>query len=93
MKTKTKISQKILRIALITCSSLFVNGCLTTSPTIENWPLPPKPQAWSVNFQKIDNGYRISEEDAIKLANSVDELKAYIKKLEILIEKMKGYYK
>jgi hypothetical protein len=84
---------KNLKIALIICFSLcFCGGCISFRSKVE-WPMPQKPELQDVKFVPVENGYIITEEDGLKLANNVDEMKAYIEKLEFLIEKMKKYYK
>ena len=56
--------------------------------------MPPKPSLVKIDeFKRIEEGFYISETNAVKLANNVDEMKAYIEKLEGLIEKIKEYYK
>jgi len=86
-----------------TCSSivivclLLVTGCTNLRPnsvSAKKWPMPPKPSLVKIDeFKRIGEGFYISETNAVKLANNVDELKAYIEKLEGLIEKIKEYYK
>jgi hypothetical protein len=64
----------------------------------EQWQLPSSPKVLPVKIvpmekvQGISVGFWISDKDAQNLANNVDELKAYIQKLEIQIEKMEEYY-
>jgi len=75
-------------------------GCLTSQSSID-WVEPQKPELVKVSFISIvdvsesdikDGGFYIRVEDAKKLANNVDELKAYNEKLEVLIREMKKYY-
>lgn len=88
----------MLKIVLITCSSLFLVSCLTLS-RYEKWPLPEKPVVKHVKFIPIEeaqsetNGFYISNEAAAHLVDNISELKTYILKLETLIGKMENYYK
>jgi hypothetical protein len=86
-----------LRKDLIICFSLclvvLTVGCATRQDRKANWELPPKPQLVSVDFEPMRDGYYVSVDGATNLADNVDELKAYIEKLELLIEKMQKYYK
>ena len=92
-----KRKRKTLRSALIICSSLVVlalSGCQTIfGRTSKQWPLPPKPETSRIEYKDVNGGYFISEEDSVKIANNIDELKKYIEKLEALIDSMKDYYK
>ena len=78
---------------------LSFTGCFSTSQDIytqdfETWDLPPKPILEKVNFVPTEDGnFIVASSDAEKLANNIDELKAYIEKMELLIDKMKDYYK
>jgi uncharacterized lipoprotein YajG len=79
----------MFRIVLIIClSSLFLTSCATQNP--EKWPLPQKPELSPVYFQRVANGFYLSENNATNLVNNIDNLKAYIKKLEILIKTIGG---
>jgi hypothetical protein len=61
--------------------------------------MPEKPEMKSVGFFPIEqptvfsNGFYITQSEATNLADNIEGLKAYIKKLEALIEKMEDYYK
>jgi outer membrane murein-binding lipoprotein Lpp len=82
---------KNLLIVLTICFSLCcVCGCITTGKG--EFPLPQKPQTQKVNFEQVDNGYFLTNEEAKKLADNVDELKAYIEKLELLVDAMNKHY-
>ena len=39
-----------------------------------------------------DDGFYVSNSNAVNLANNVDELKAYIKKLELLLNRVSKFY-
>ena len=44
-----------------------------------------------VRFEEVDNGLFLSTKESKKLADNIDELKAYIEKLEILIKHMENH--
>jgi hypothetical protein len=77
---------------------ILLTGCVTFGKSNEKWPLPRKPKIKDVSIISSkeadihDDGFYISKDDAINLADNVDELKAYIKKLELLIKEMKKHY-
>lgn len=87
----------MLRNALIICFStlLLCSGCTTIAPDKGKmvWVDPPKPETTHIEFVETDNGFSLTTEEATKLTNNTDELKAYTRKLEILIDAMKAYYK
>jgi len=63
------------------------------------WPLPNKPKMVPVDIVIIknaiveDDGFYVSNSHAVNLANNVDELKAYITKLELLLNRVSKFYK
>ena len=77
--------------------TVLTTGCFHTKPNLtsgEKWLLPQNPSIVAINgFEPVDGGFYVSSTNAVKLANNVDEMKAYIEKLEQLIKKMKEYYK
>ena len=78
----------MLKIVSIIClSSLFLTSCATQNS--EKWPLPQKPELLPVRFERVANGFYLSEQNATNLANNIENLNAYIKKLEILIKIIK----
>lgn len=86
------------KIALIICFS-FLSGCSIFTPSFkETWELPPKPKTQKLNIEKVKpdfiylDGFYMSQQEAKKLADNVDELKAYIEKMEILVREMSKYY-
>ena len=99
IRKKNLIRINLLKIVSIICFSLiviFLSGCFTLRSDKEKWPLPPKPNLLRVDFVPISamtnidiNGYYLSRTNALNLANNFDEIHAYVKKLEILIDKMK----
>lgn len=88
MPRKTKNVKKTWIIASIICFSL--SGCITT-PSKE-WLMPSPPQTKPVYFQQVEDGYFLGKNEAKKLADNTDELKAYIEKMEILVKEMKKHY-
>ena len=60
-------------------------GCQTIDHG-NKFPLPEKTYTEKIEFHEVEGGYFIYEEDGRKLANNIDELKAYIEKLEILVD-------
>jgi hypothetical protein len=66
-------------------------GCVTDKNQA-TWYIPNRPSSDFVKFQKQTNGYYVSENDAVKLANNIDEMKAYEKKMELLVEAMAKFY-
>ena len=98
MIKKATNKMKILKTVLIICFSLLVVGCSTFKGGNEKWPLPEKPKTLSVQVIPLEElnvdieGFYMEREDAENLATNVEELKAYTKKMEILIKKMKKYY-
>jgi len=83
----------IRKIALIICLSniLALTSCHSLRGQ-KTWDLPPKPNLKTITFEQIakvknpTNGFFLSNEQAVSLANNIDELKAYIEKLELLIK-------
>ena len=75
-------------------------GCRSTRIKVgsQTWYLPSKPEIEHVEIVVIteadiqDDGYYLSYEDAINLADGISELKAYTKKLELLIEAIQKYH-
>lgn len=85
MTTFSKIIPLFVLLALAGCSH-------TTGIPKASWPVPSPPEMKEVNFQETNGGYFLTEEDAVSLADNVDGMKAYTKKLEVLIKKMKKFY-
>ena len=83
---------RMLKTVLTICFSIFLVGCSTFRGT-GKWEYPVAPSLEKVHFESTENGFLITNDDAKKLANNVDELKAHIKKLEALIEAMKKHNK
>ena len=86
-----------MKTALIICFSCLCVGCSTFNSG-EEWPSPVKPTVRTVEIVPVyeadikDDGFYMDRTDAMHLADNVDELKAYVKKLEVQVEKMKKYY-
>ena len=74
---------------------MLCTGCFTTSSSKPHptWTRPPEPETVSIDWERRGDGYYISQEDATTLADNIDEMKAYIKKLEFLVDTMEEYYK
>jgi len=87
----------MLQIVSIICliSSIGLTGCWSTKINIDNreWILPKKPKLERIKFTPVDNGFFLEYDDAIKLANNLDELKAHIEKQDVLLREIKNYYK
>lgn len=72
-------------------------GCITLRRGDE-WISPPKPSTNPVVIVAIKeadiqaDGFYLDRQSAIYLAENIDALKAYVKKLELKIEKMNEYY-
>jgi len=82
----------------IICFSIMVVGCSTSNGHKTSWPLPTQPKNKHVEIiatEDISNektGFYLSHENAANLAYSVDELKKYIEKLELLVKEMAKYH-
>lgn len=91
-------NKKILKNVLIICLiSIFCAGCATFNGK-EQWSSVVKPVPKDVIIIPIpeakieESGFYMSRKDAYNLVNNVDELKAYVEKLEIQVKQMKKYY-
>jgi len=82
----------MLKIASIICFSLLLSGCITTG-TDDGWEKPIGPKLNKIKFEEQSNGFFISAKDALTLADNIDEMEAYIEKLEVFIDEMVKYYK
>lgn len=79
-----------------------MTGCATIMSSSESservWPLPTMPQIKPVelipmsNIKSYTNGYYLSGDYALNLADNITELKAYTKKLEVLVGTVTKYY-
>ena len=93
------MSKSALKIYFSLVVFCLLSGCTTFNYGGERWPSPPKPQVKPVLILPIkdanikDSGFYLSSECATNLVDNVDELKAYIEKLEIMIKEMKKYYR
>ena len=83
-----------MRLTILTiCFSLFlISGCNHTNPVGKAWIMPDKPEKYPVQFEKTEKGVLLDKESTVNLAKNMDELKAYQKKLETLIDEMLKYY-
>jgi len=91
------VSKNVLTI----CFSLilaFNVGCSTLNGSNNKWPTPIRPSKLPVELIPMaevpyeDTGYYLSNKDALNLVENVEDLKAYIEKLEVQIRTMKKYY-
>ena len=79
----------------------FLAGCISVPSQYggEEWPMPSQPISKTHVITPVakaiieDDGFYISRENAGNLVDNINELKAYIEKLEVLIKEMKDYYK
>jgi len=84
--------------ALIICFSVSIVGCFTLGGNKDTWPLPPQPKKKPVDIVMTEDvktnavGFYMTYESANNLTYSVDELKGYSQKLELLVSKMAEYY-
>ena len=89
---------RISIIALTICFSIVCGCSALRGSSKPVWPLPPHPGFTKVDFipvgeiKKPDSGYYISRDDAVSLADNVDELKAYMLKLEVLLKQISDTY-
>ena len=87
-------SKIILKIVLMICLSSSLTGCFTTGlvSTQATFTTPIKPKLAPVSFVHQNNGFFMEEKDATNLANNVEEMKAYEKKLELWVSEMARFY-
>jgi hypothetical protein len=75
-----------------------MTGCAIISSSEKVWPLPTMPKMKPVelismsNVKSYTNGYYLSGDYALNLADNIAELKAYTKKLEVLVGAVTEYY-
>jgi len=80
------------------CFSVSISGCFTLGGNKDIWPLPPQPKKKPVDIVMTEDvktnavGFYMTYESANNLTYSVDELKKYSQKLELLVRKMAEYY-
>ena len=68
-------------------------GCRTTNPLLNaNWPMPDTPEKYPVQFVQKDKGLYLNEQSSVNLLKNIEELDAYVAKLEALVKEMKDYY-
>ena len=95
---KRKILRNVLRIYFSLVVFLLLTGCATFRGDGEKWIIPSKPEMKPVEVVPIKevqieyDGFYLTREHATNLVDNVDELKAYIEKLKMLIKKMEEYY-
>ena len=81
---------KTLKIALIICLSSLSISCSTFSKI--TLPKPSPPVLKNVNFQEHNNGYYLTKQDALILADNIEKMKIYIEKLEFLLKTISNEY-
>ena len=87
------VNKIILKIALIICLNSMLGGCLTGLVSNETtFTVPSKPKLEPVYFAHQNNGFFMEEVYAINLANNIDEMKTYERKLELLVNTMAKVY-
>jgi hypothetical protein len=69
-------------------------GCIGNKPPQKNieWLLPAEPEIKEVEFIKTQKGRYLNNQEGKKLADNIDEYKAYIQKMELLIDEMLKHY-
>ena len=78
---------------MIFFSSCFLSGCIGMRPKDNvEWILPSKPNTEKVTFVETKRGHYLTKAEATNLVNNVDEYKAYIEKMELLVDEMVDYY-
>ena len=65
-------------------------GCFTTNQT--TWYIPTKPKVSPIVFVQQKDGFFIETPNAVILANNIDEMKAYERKMDLLIRAMAKVY-
>jgi len=89
-----KICSSIILFMLAGCSTINTNNTNTT----KYWTVPSKPNLKHVEIICVDkakieqDGYYLSYTNAIYLTDNIDELKAYIQKLEVLSDMIIKHY-
>jgi len=89
---------KVLKVVWIIClitNVLFLPAC--SSLGINNtpkWQTPKRPKSVKVKWEPMgsENGVYLSEKESCKLADNIEDLNAYIQKLEALITTIEEYY-
>lgn len=62
-------------------------GCLTKiDTTVEDIKIPSYPDMMKVKFEKLGEGYFLTEQDTKNLNINIERLKIYIEKLEVIIK-------
>ena len=84
------VSKKLLILFLFLLTS--ITGCKTIQPSSSEWLMPVKPCSYPVKFEQKDEGLFINKQSSINLLKNIEELDAYIEKLELLVKEMKKYY-
>lgn len=79
---------KIITILLIV---FILNGCKTFNPA-KDWPDPKLPTLNKVEFKTVDQGLYLDYNNSQNLLKNMNELDAYIEKMQVLVKEMKQYY-
>jgi len=87
---------KIVSIICLSLSAVFLLGCSTFSGYKGSWSVPAKPQIapiqWGTMTQDTNTFYFLSKDQALQLVNNIDEMKAYMEKMTLLVGKMAEFY-
>lgn len=85
-----------MKTALIICLSLSLLGCSTFKGHTSTFIVPPKPKTtpikWGTLASETNTLYYLTAEQTIQLLNNIDEMKAYIEKMNVLVKTMAQYY-
>ena len=77
---------------------IILTGCSTTNTNKHVWVVPHQPIFKPVTIVPMSdvgiytNGYYMTTENGINLANNVEDIKTYLKKIDIMIKTMSKYY-
>ncbi len=83
----------IKKIVLFILLVIFINGCVGVKyRSKKTWNVPQKPKVLPVNFEELNDGLYIDFNSSSNLIYNINEMDAYIEKLEFLLKEMKKYY-
>ena len=64
---------------------MILTGCLTVSKNNTQLEKPERPVLNNIKFEKVENGYFLSDEEVKNLGVNISRLETYIKILESII--------